>query len=156
MARESPMIERRRAALLAFMEAHGLTTNGWSKKAGVAESTLRYYLSGRTRTLRQATLDQLAEAAGTTSEEIFAAFQTPDPIATYDGENEPHDATIRAHGSALHREDVLPNSELYLLVGRLQEAVTSLRAQVSDLSLRISQLEDASSAHPRSAGKRMS
>jgi predicted transcriptional regulator len=51
-----------RTALTNFMDAQKLTPTGWSKLAGVPESTLRNFLAGRSHTLTHGTLMALAGA----------------------------------------------------------------------------------------------
>jgi phage repressor protein C with HTH and peptisase S24 domain len=53
-------VERLRKALTAFMESRGLVRTTWCKASGVSESSVRWFLSGRTRSLNDATYRKLA------------------------------------------------------------------------------------------------
>jgi len=64
-------IELRREALRRFMKARGLNMNKWAKLAGVPETTLRSYLSGRSKSLRGITEKKLATAAETTVSGLY-------------------------------------------------------------------------------------
>lgn len=66
--------EDRRAALKAVMQRTGLTAGGWAKKADVAKSTLSQYLSGKTQSLNQLTLEKLAKAAQVPVAELTGAL----------------------------------------------------------------------------------
>lgn len=56
--------ERRRRALLAYMERRGHVRTTWAKAADVSESSLRWFLSGRTQSLNEETYRKLAEHDG--------------------------------------------------------------------------------------------
>jgi phage repressor protein C with HTH and peptisase S24 domain len=63
--------ESRRDAIRAFMALRGFTATSWSREAGVPESTLRSFLSGKSSALRHDTLEKLATAAGVTVAEVI-------------------------------------------------------------------------------------
>lgn len=54
--------EPTRRAIRRVMETRGLSVNGWTKRAGMRESTLRNFLNGASQSLTQRTLEQLASA----------------------------------------------------------------------------------------------
>ena len=58
------IIERQRKIFKGFMEEKKLNAFSWAKKAGITESTIRHYLSGRNRSLTTLVLEKLANAAG--------------------------------------------------------------------------------------------
>ena len=51
-----------RTNLKKFMQDQGLNVTSWSKKAGIAEGTLRHFLSGRNNSLTYLVLEKLAAA----------------------------------------------------------------------------------------------
>lgn len=53
-------VERLRKALRDFMTGRNLVRTTWCKAAGVSESSVRWFLSGRTRSLNDATYRKLA------------------------------------------------------------------------------------------------
>lgn len=53
-------VERLRKALRDFMSERGLVRTTWCKESGVSESTLRWFLSGRTRSMNDITYRKLA------------------------------------------------------------------------------------------------
>lgn len=61
----------RRRDLQRFIDEHRLKVSRWAAKAGLSEGTIRNYLTGRSSTLTQATIDALAEAVGVTASAIF-------------------------------------------------------------------------------------
>jgi phage repressor protein C with HTH and peptisase S24 domain len=61
----------RRKALHNFIKSQKLKPTPWAKAAGVRESTLRDYLSGRNTTMTLETLDRLAAAAEATVAEMI-------------------------------------------------------------------------------------
>lgn len=52
--------ERRRRALQAYINAHHLVRSTWAREAGVSETSLRWFLSGKTRSLNEETYRKLA------------------------------------------------------------------------------------------------
>ena len=55
-----------------FMYAHGLTIAAWTRKAGLADSTLRTYLNSKTqRSLNLINLERLAKSVGVEVEYIL-------------------------------------------------------------------------------------
>jgi len=69
-----------RTAIHGFMEARGLNVLDWTKRAGVAESTLRNFLNGGTEAaITIKTLDLLANAEGVTVAVLLG--QAPDLTA---------------------------------------------------------------------------
>lgn len=63
--------ESHRTAIRAFMKARGLKTAPWTRDAGVRESTLRDFLSGRNASMTTVTLEKLASVEGTTIAELI-------------------------------------------------------------------------------------
>lgn len=53
-------VERLRGALQKFMDDEGLVRTTWCKESGVSESSVRWFLAGRTRSLNEATYRKLA------------------------------------------------------------------------------------------------
>ena len=66
------IIENQRQSLKNFMQKHKLNANAWAKKAGIAEATIRHYLSGRNHSLTSVNLELLANAAGVNSADIIS------------------------------------------------------------------------------------
>lgn len=56
--------ERRRRAIRAVMELKDLNVTGWCRAAGMSESALRWFLSGRSNAMGDDTYEELAAAAG--------------------------------------------------------------------------------------------
>ena len=70
---EKDIIEDQRNNLKKFMQLHKLKMSSWTKKAGIAEATLRHYLSGRNKSMTSVNLEKLAQAAGVNSIELIKA-----------------------------------------------------------------------------------
>ncbi len=62
------ILERQRDNFKKFMEEHKLTANSWAKKAGIAEATIRHYLSGRNKSITAINIEKLAAAIDVESE----------------------------------------------------------------------------------------
>lgn len=56
--------ERHRAALRYWIKTRDLTVDGWCKKAGIREGTLRNFLNGNSATLLASNVELLAKALG--------------------------------------------------------------------------------------------
>lgn len=63
--------EATRKALKDFMTLQGIKIAPWCRKAGLSNGTVRNFLDGRTRTMKQETLLRLASAAHVTIEEML-------------------------------------------------------------------------------------
>ena len=61
------------------MTSRGFAVTSWSRDAGIPESTLRSFLSGKSSSLRHDTLEKLAAAAGAAIAEVIGES---DPIST--------------------------------------------------------------------------
>lgn len=68
---EAEIIEKQRKALKDFMHNKNLNANAWAKKAGIAEATIRHYLSGRNNSLTLLNIEKLAIAAGVGLNELI-------------------------------------------------------------------------------------
>jgi len=66
--------DTRRRELRAFIEKRDLKVKPWAKKAGVSNGTVRNFLKGISKTLTQATIEKLANAADATPAEIFPSL----------------------------------------------------------------------------------
>lgn len=84
--KKDPRAERKRRALQAFMDRHGLTVTGWARKADISEGTLRNFLKGTSSSLNQSTVDKLAEAIGVSSQDMFAPPESGVPMSNPDNE----------------------------------------------------------------------
>lgn len=75
--------KQRRSALQSFIDQHDLRVAPWARAAGLGESTVRDFLSGRNRTLTDETYEKLAAAAtekiGRT---VSASELRGDPVVT--------------------------------------------------------------------------
>lgn len=58
------IIEKQRNCFKQFMQKNGLNAFSWAKKAGIAEATIRHYLSGRNKSLTSVNLEKLARSVG--------------------------------------------------------------------------------------------
>lgn len=56
------VLEKQRANFKIFMHEHNLNAYSWAKKAGVAEATIRHYLSGKNKSLTMVNLEKLANS----------------------------------------------------------------------------------------------
>ncbi|WP_417491844.1 hypothetical protein [Maricaulis sp.] len=63
----------RRAQLKMTMRKHGLNVNSWARLAAINEGTLRAYLAGKTRSLREDTARKLAASIGLTLDQLYGA-----------------------------------------------------------------------------------
>lgn len=54
--------KNQRICFIKFMKKNGLKSNTWAKKAGVAEATIRHYLSGRNSSMTSLSLQLLAQS----------------------------------------------------------------------------------------------
>ena len=54
-----------------FMQQHKLKPSSWAKKAGIAEATIRHYLSGRNRSITIVNLEKLARVVGAKPENLL-------------------------------------------------------------------------------------
>lgn len=53
-----------RDIIVAFAQANGLKVYSWARKAGIAKSTMYYFLNGKSHSLEFQTIERLADAAG--------------------------------------------------------------------------------------------
>lgn len=65
---EKEILERQRDNFKNFMEEHNLNANSWAKKAGIAEATIRHYLSGRNKSITALNIEKLAKAINVDSD----------------------------------------------------------------------------------------
>lgn len=64
--------ELERKSIRMFMEENGLTVNGWCKRAGIRESTLRGFLnSDKNTSMQLSTVRKLAQAMNVTIDSII-------------------------------------------------------------------------------------
>jgi transcriptional regulator with XRE-family HTH domain len=68
---EKDILERQRENFKSFMKENKLNANSWAKKAGIAEATIRHYLSGRNKSITALNIEKLAEAINVDSEVLL-------------------------------------------------------------------------------------
>lgn len=71
MAKNDPHYERKRKALLRFMESRSLKMKPWADSVGLSDGAIRNFLRGRTRSMTHENAKALAEVANSTVEEMF-------------------------------------------------------------------------------------
>lgn len=71
MKDSNEIIEKQRMFFKEFMLEHGLNANAWAKKAGIAEATIRHYLSGRNKSITSVNLERLAQVVGCRPDDII-------------------------------------------------------------------------------------
>ncbi|WP_043743766.1 helix-turn-helix domain-containing protein [Paramagnetospirillum magneticum] len=76
MAKRVPKLSHEAAPLArsvhAFMAGRGLSMRGWCRRAGLSANVLAELFSGRTRSLKYATLERLAAAEGVAASDLAA------------------------------------------------------------------------------------
>jgi hypothetical protein len=77
MSKDIEIIERQRQSFKEFMQKHKLNAFSWAKKAGIAEATIRHYLSGRNQSLTSVNLERLATSVGARLEELIGQITLP-------------------------------------------------------------------------------
>jgi DNA-binding Xre family transcriptional regulator len=70
MGQKTPIVSAR-TAFIAFMEKRKLKAHPWATKAGIRSSTIYNFISGDTKGMSGSTLQKLAEAAGSTVDELL-------------------------------------------------------------------------------------
>jgi phage repressor protein C with HTH and peptisase S24 domain len=73
---DEPEVEKKRNELRAFIKARKLKVKAWSRAAGISSGIVRNFLEGRSKTMTQASIDKLADAAGVAASEIFPSTGT--------------------------------------------------------------------------------
>jgi transcriptional regulator with XRE-family HTH domain len=68
MTIDSQILERQRENFKNFMQENKLSANSWAKKAGIAEATIRHYLSGRNKSITAINIEKLADAINVSSD----------------------------------------------------------------------------------------
>lgn len=69
-------VKARREALAAFLDRHKLKPHKLAKQAGFTPSTLYNFLAGTSSTLSTQTLEKIAQAVGTTVDEVLGGSTT--------------------------------------------------------------------------------
>lgn len=59
---DSTILEKQKTNFKMFMHEHNLNAYSWAKKAGVAEATIRHYLSGKNKSITMINLEKLASS----------------------------------------------------------------------------------------------
>ncbi|MEK6733657.1 MAG: helix-turn-helix transcriptional regulator [Pseudomonadota bacterium] len=77
---DQDIIIRQREKFRNFMEKNGLTPYSWGKKAGVAEATIRHYLSGRNKSITAVNIEKLAIAAGVESDSLLSGDRSGNQV----------------------------------------------------------------------------
>lgn len=113
----------RRAAFRAVIKRTGLSAGGWARKAGVAKSTLSQYLSGKTQSLNQLTLEKLAKAA-----QVPVAELTGSPTSRVD------DGGNAGIVSRLSDEDVMNLQLMVQLLRQIAEQQAQTTKAIVDLT----------------------
>lgn len=72
-----PLESERIIALRRFMESRGLKPHPWAQASGIRSSTLYNFLAGKSATLSSETLERLAQAAGSSVDEILGRAPPP-------------------------------------------------------------------------------
>jgi SOS-response transcriptional repressor LexA len=75
MAKQRKEAEARRLDLQRFISARKIKVARWAKEAGISEGTIRNFLTRRSATLTQATVDALVTAIGVTAAQIFPSIE---------------------------------------------------------------------------------
>jgi SOS-response transcriptional repressor LexA len=73
--KHQPTSDIRRRDLQRFIEARKIKVARWAKEAGISEGTVRNFLTKRSATLTQATVDALAAALGVATAAIFPSVE---------------------------------------------------------------------------------
>ncbi len=68
---KAKIANRQRDAILKFMRKNNLNSNSWSRMAGIAESTIRHFLSGRNQSITTLNLELLAKSINATPHELM-------------------------------------------------------------------------------------
>jgi transcriptional regulator with XRE-family HTH domain len=72
-------IESRRAAFNTWVAQHGPTVADVARRAGVPQTTLYSYASGKSQSLKGITQEKIASAYRVSVEDLFGAARPPDP-----------------------------------------------------------------------------
>ncbi len=75
MKRKQQTNNLRRQDLQRFITARKIKVARWAKEAGISEGTIRNFLTKRSETLTQATVDALADAMGIATSVIFPSVE---------------------------------------------------------------------------------
>lgn len=72
--KQDDSIARKREELQRFIDARGLKVRPWAERAGLSHGTVRNFLTGRSQTMTQATIEALAVAADATPADMFPSL----------------------------------------------------------------------------------
>ncbi len=75
--KDSDILEKQRNNFKKFMTEHKLNAYSWAKKAGVAEATIRHYLSGRNKSITAINLEKLARSIDVDSDILLNGTSKP-------------------------------------------------------------------------------
>lgn len=78
------IIAEHRESFKQFMTLHKLNANNWSKMAGIAEATIRHYLSGRNHSMTSLNLELLAQAGGAKLSDVIACGDSAQDLDGFD------------------------------------------------------------------------
>lgn len=83
MDKDIEITARQRHSFKEFMHKHKLNAYAWAKKAGIAEATIRHYLSGRNQSLTSVNLERLAKVMGVKPDDLISqdpSIKTNEPF----------------------------------------------------------------------------